>query len=150
MVGQIVEQWPAMGMLEGGLASAHAVEQSAPGPPMPFVAHHHGVVAQRAFGIAAQAVRKGSQAKAAVRLLGEDAETRERPQETPQCRAVGAGGRGEHVGRLRAVRQQIGDPESRGDMDRLCCPRPAHQPEQRHGRFGVAGRRGCHGLLQFT
>jgi hypothetical protein len=115
---QVLEEARAVGALERRLARGGAVQQLAPRPPVPVLAVEDRPGAQRVGRVPPQRRGEGRELEAAGFGLGEDALAGEEAEHAVQRRGVRAGRARQLLDAPRAVRQQVGEPELRGDVQR--------------------------------
>ena len=115
VLGEVVERLLAEHLVERGPAGADGLEQLPPRPPAPVRPAVVGDGPHRPRHAGPQDLGQRRLAEPAVRVLGEHADARQRPQHAVQARRVRAGLRGEVGDGLRAGGERVGDAELGGD-----------------------------------
>ena len=129
---QVLEEALAEDATKRWLAGADAGREVGPGEhrrARPSVARP---AAERPRDAGAQRIAERRLTKSPLRVLGEDADARERSQQAVQRVRVRADPRGKRRRRERPVVERVGDPELRGGADRLRHPAAGHHPHD-HG-----------------
>src|SRR5215470_11864767 len=111
MPGHVIEEWGAVYCFERRLPGPNRLLQRADRVPEKMCAQHHGRRPDRFRMIAAERVAQCGLSKPASRVLDEDPEARERPQEPAQRQAISMCGFCEFLDALGAAGDKIGKGE---------------------------------------
>ena len=114
---QVVEDRLPVHAIERGLAAADGLGQVVPAA-MQLLAHHDRERPQGARAGLAEGLGQRIEPEAPIGLLGKDADARQGAEDPIQRPGRHAGRGGQFLGRPRAVRQSVGNPELRGEVDR--------------------------------
>src|SRR5262249_27231576 len=131
----------AVHVVEGETATAHAVLELAPGPPVVALDDHAHEVAQRALAAALERTREPRGAEAPAGAFGEDADARERAQHAAQERGVRTDAPREVLGAARTLRELVGEAEPGRDEDELRDPVAGRETEHLLRERRAAARR---------
>jgi len=122
MPGKVVEDPRSVDVVECGFPGPHGVQQVAPRSPVRFVEPQQDGWPQGAGDARAQQGRHLGQAEAAWPDLVEDADPGEEQQDSAEAWRMRPGRACQFVDLLRSVGEEVGNPESGHDVDRLRDP----------------------------
>lgn len=139
MPGQVIEDVHPENLVHGRLAGFEGVLERSEGLPGPRAGHGEHGRANRPRGLFPQSRPQIGEFERVIVAMGEDAEARERAHEAMQRARVRSHGFGDVGGRLRAVRQVVGQADLRGGVHEARKPEGRAHLDHRD----VRGNCGC-------